>query len=333
MYTINGKNYRVLAALERITSKDSFTHQENKIGTAAGAWEWHIGSKNDLSMFDFFNGHNFSVRCFLKKSDLVWLMNELYSEYQHPSQLYRGVARFHELWNVRMNEINTLSEFEFFLFREHDRRDPIDQRLYAKRPGTDAEGDEIYGLIRKIALPNLTFISILKLIADDGELLYYFKIFPEFYNEEIEISIDSVIINEINESPLIQETEKDQLIKSRIGQGIFRSQLIEECKFCPITGIDDSRILVASHIKPWRISTNRERLYVKNGLLFTPTFDKLFDFGFITFTNEKRIIISPWISQENIDKLRITNNQEFPLLPIEGREDFLNYHRTIIFKV
>ena len=39
--------------------------------------------------------------------------------------------------------------------------------------------------------------------------------------------------------------------------------------------------LVASHTKPWRDSTNEERLDGENGLLLTPTIDHLFDKGFI----------------------------------------------------
>jgi len=225
-----------------------------------------------------------------------------------------------------------LNEYSFFTFSEHDTRDPNDQRLYAKRPGNIGIGDDIYGLIRKLALPNLTFISILKLKAQDGEVLFYFKIFPEYIDERLETPNETQIIREIENSELIPVTEKTQLIKARIGQGIFRTKLLEDCKFCPITGIDDSRILIASHIKPWKVSNNYDRLFVKNGLLFTPTYDKLFDNGFISFNLEKLIIISPWISQENRARLNISNEQEFPLLQTTGREDFLEFHRISIFK-
>jgi len=331
-YNINGKIFQLIDTLERIPSKDSFTHQDNKIGEGSGAWEWHVGSKNDAKRYEFFGGKNFDVRCFLRKSDLLWLMNELREEYLMPSYLYRERARFSEIWTSRVSEINELSEFVYFRFREHDRRDPLDQRLYAKRPGDDVEGDNVYGLIRKLALPYVTFVSILKLRAYDGEELFYFKIFPEYLDEKFETSKDEEIINSIKESKEVNETEKTQLIKSRIGQGVFRSKLLEECNICPITGVDDSRFLIASHIKPWKLSTNYERLYEKNGLLFTPTYDKLFDNGFISFTIDKKIIVSPWISAENKVRFNLIDGQEYPLLPSSGRELFLEFHQANIFK-
>ncbi len=50
----------------------------------------------------------------------------------------------------------------------------------------------------------------------------------------------------------ISNTEKEMIIKSRIGQGIFRDRIIQKYEHCIITGINDNRLLLASHIKPWR---------------------------------------------------------------------------------
>ena len=46
--------------------------------------------------------------------------------------------------------------------------------------------------------------------------------------------------------------------------------------------------LVASLCKPWRDSTNEERLEAENGLLLTPSIDHLFDRGFIGFEGAVR---------------------------------------------
>lgn len=122
--------------------------------------------------------------------------------------------------------------------------------------------------------------------------------------------------------------------KIRVGQSYFRARLLSEMKNCPITGIDDKRLLIASHIKPWVHSNNEERVNTKNGILLSPLFDKLFDkgIGLITFTLEKRILISNKISKENIAKLSIFQNQEIENLDINGREEFLEYHRKFIFQ-
>jgi len=129
----------------------------------------------------------------------------------------------------------------------------------------------------------------------------------------------------------ITTTTKDVLTKIRLGQAQFRKKLILSLKRCPITKIDDPRILNASHVKPWVMSNNRERLDIRNGLLLSPTFDKLFDRGFITFTLDKKILISNTISSKNIDRLGICNGQKIQDLPISGRKEYLEYHQQKIF--
>lgn len=41
--------------------------------------------------------------------------------------------------------------------------------------------------------------------------------------------------------------------------------------------VSDDRLLIASHIKPWAASDEKEKIDPKNGFMFTPTFDFLFD--------------------------------------------------------
>ena len=134
--------------------------------------------------------------------------------------------------------------------------------------------------------------------------------------------------------PNIANTERAALQTIRIGQSSFRKNLMEEMKCCPITGIDEPQILVASHIKPWSHSDNADRMNIKNGLLLSPLFDKLFDknVGLITFTPEKRVLISSQLSNKNANRLPIQHNQIIENLMTDGREDFLAYHRTHIFK-
>ena len=133
---------------------------------------------------------------------------------------------------------------------------------------------------------------------------------------------------------IIEKTEKIVTQKIRIGQNIFRNELIQEMGKCPITQINDKRLLIASHIKPWVHSNNEERINSKNGFLLSPLYDKLFDknIGLITFTPDKRILISNKLSKDNIAKLNIEHNQKITDLPINGRERFLEYHKKYIFQ-
>ncbi|WP_223553926.1 HNH endonuclease [Lysinibacillus sphaericus] len=103
-------------------------------------------------------------------------------------------------------------------------------------------------------------------------------------------------IQQFENLPILQ-TEKERLIKSRIGQGKFKKLLIErECK-CALCGVTDPRVLIASHIKPWSASTNEERLDVNNGLLLCPNHDALFDKHLISFDLQGKIAISQTLDE------------------------------------
>jgi hypothetical protein len=64
----------------------------------------------------------------------------------------------------------------------------------------------------------------------------------------------------IVEARTIPETTRKALIKARLGQGVFRQNLTRFEDHCRITGVTYQTHLFASHIKPWRESTNEERL-------------------------------------------------------------------------
>jgi hypothetical protein len=70
---------------------------------------------------------------------------------------------------------------------------------------------------------------------------------------------DDDLINQIRKNKSIPETEKQQLIMSRRGQGRFRAELERIEAGCRVTRVRDRAHLRASHIKPWQRSTNEER--------------------------------------------------------------------------
>ena len=137
--------------------------------------------------------------------------------------------------------------------------------------------------------------------------------------------------NKISENVNISKTERESIVKARIGQGKFREQLLEKYGSCIISGIDISKALVASHIKPWAVSTNEERVSVNNGLLLSATYDRLFDSGLITFANEGKLIISRFVSEENRNKLQIKNGQVYKLQSNMQMKNFLEYHNDVVF--
>lgn len=131
----------------------------------------------------------------------------------------------------------------------------------------------------------------------------------------------------------LDATEREALIKARVGQGDFRSALINRWGGCSVTGCGATELLVASHIKPWSLCANRnERLSPANGLLLLPTLDKLLDRGFISFDDQFRIMLSPQLKPGHLSQLNITSH-----LRLTGRANrdmlpFLRWHRANLFR-
>ena len=143
------------------------------------------------------------------------------------------------------------------------------------------------------------------------------------------------IIQEIDE--FIKEfkdlpaTERNAIVRSRIGQGEFRNKLIKYWGKCAVTGCKSTEVLKASHIKPWRYSDNGERLDKLNGLLLVPNLDSAFDNGLISFDNEGKIIISNLLNDSDRNKLGI--HTELCLSKIETQHiNYLKYHRQNVLK-
>jgi predicted restriction endonuclease len=129
----------------------------------------------------------------------------------------------------------------------------------------------------------------------------------------------------------INKTEKLRLIKSRVGQGVYRNNLMQIENKCRVTGLADFNYLIASHIKPWSHSSDNEKLDSNNGLFLSPHIDKLFDNGYIGFSSSGSIIISSKLNTRvlelwNIDKglnVGVFNKQQ---------QKHLEYHRANILK-
>ena len=90
------------------------------------------------------------------------------------------------------------------------------------------------------------------------------------------------------------DTERDALIKARVGQGKFRKDLVARwAGACAVTGLSRPELLRASHIKPWSGSNNQERLDVHNGLLLSAAYDAAFDARLIGFKPDGTVYLAP----------------------------------------
>jgi hypothetical protein len=131
---------------------------------------------------------------------------------------------------------------------------------------------------------------------------------------------------------MFQGTEREQLVKQRIGQDVFRDALFKYWKCCcAITALDIPEMLRASHIKPWAdCDTDSDRLNVYNGFLLSANYDALFDKGLITFDEKGNIIYSAKLNESQI--IDIGGNKHKALRWIDERHlHFLEWHRSHIF--
>jgi hypothetical protein len=101
---------------------------------------------------------------------------------------------------------------------------------------------------------------------------------------------------------------------------------------CRVSGVANDQFLIASHIKPWRTATNQERLDGQNGLLLCPNIDFLFDRGFISFSDEGTLLVSPVADTGCLRRLGVpvdgpVNVGQFSL----RQKEYLSFHRRNVF--
>lgn len=129
----------------------------------------------------------------------------------------------------------------------------------------------------------------------------------------------------------VSKTKRETIINARLGQQHFRRQLIQRWQSCSVTDINKRDVLLASHIKPWRLSSDGEKLDAYNGLLLTPALDRLFDKGIVTFRQNRKIVLSNQLTSWEYQKMGIDSSMELRELPVRTN-DYLEYHRDAIFK-
>lgn len=143
------------------------------------------------------------------------------------------------------------------------------------------------------------------------------------------------ILDDKAEEELNQEdlpiVEKHQLIVARRGQGIFRSGLETIEKACRLTGVNDKRFLIASHIKPWRDSDNREKLDKNNGLLLSPHADKLFDNGWISIDKKSKLMCTTTEIENLMQKWGLDLRRNVGVFN-KRQLEYLDYHREVVFR-
>ncbi|QCE33174.1 hypothetical protein FAI41_05940 [Acetobacteraceae bacterium] len=101
------------------------------------------------------------------------------------------------------------------------------------------------------------------------------------------------------DNDFLPKTEKERLVKVRLGQYLFRKKLDEFWHgSCALTGFKQRQALRASHIIPWREKASY-RLDPDNGLLLRADIDALFDSYLISFTSAGELLLARQLERED----------------------------------
>ena len=88
----------------------------------------------------------------------------------------------------------------------------------------------------------------------------------------------------------------------------------------------------AGHCKPWRDSSDSERLDGENGLLLTPTIDHLFDRGFISFATDGRLLVSPVAHRKSLARMGVPLGERVNVGPFSaGQRRYSEFHHERVF--
>jgi len=149
-------------------------------------------------------------------------------------------------------------------------------------------------------------------------------------SSEIADLLDAEVLTSIANNPKLSVTERMQLAKARLGQGLFRERLLSYWKRCCVTSCTLQMVLRASHIKPWSQSSNIERMDIFNGLLLSPNADVIFDKGLISFKDSGQMLVSPQVSPEMLQAL--IGKTKATIAVTAQHAKYLAYHRKHRFR-
>lgn len=352
---IENIEYYIIDSIQNLRAEDSFIHRNNKLALFGGNGEArkYVGSYVDTSgqrLSTFFDYNNWGVtktengrrieypiiqdNCFFNKENLQRYLIDAKIEYQKQEQIYHNdIAKFYDEY---VKSIDDLSQ-ENIYFSIYDVSDHLENSKGYRR-GYIRSDDKIWAIWRKIVLPKISYLSILKIVPIDNidaKPKFYFRIFLDYQFRSI---VHPKLLSAEQQVELEQIAEKEVVKRiGRKGHQKYRLGVINYMPQCPFTLITDEILLRASHIKPYAVcmaeNNEKQALDYLNGLALTPTYDWLFDQGYITFMNDGSLICGTRLSRYTWEKLHINPNakNKMRIYP-EGREQYLEYHRKFVFQ-
>jgi len=328
-------NRQYIDAIE-VNVADSFVSRENKLGSGNGETRLYVGGRSIRS--DFFGEYGFKVFARLRKSELIRFLKEMKHEYKNPSLDYRGKDQLPNIWEERLATLLKLpnEEIDFYVYDTQRNSQTSDER----RIYIDSE-DDAYHFLHELPLSGSARVSIVK-YEENSKKVFEFKLIPDFDGYTMPpamIQIEREILNALGKEVIYPNTVTtvERLVIARVGQMNFRkSLLLSVAAKCAFTGITDPSLLIAGHIKPWSVSNSSERLSSQNGLLFTPTYDRLFNNGYISFEDNRSLLVSPLLSKSTVSLLGLVEGAEIGIALLGPnnmeRRGYMKFHREFIYR-
>jgi putative restriction endonuclease len=235
--------------------------------------------------------------------------------------------------------------------RRHSARDePLLFAYLASQPkGYIAPYKQIMVVARDLTLDEVLlpdFLNILDTRATEDALLGQDDL-PE--ETGLLLAESEQEVQEIEETFRLGELLTEKLVerKIRLTQHRFAQEVLHNCGrtcvfcgFAPHTLSDRSGLLRASHIKPWAVSNQRERVDVHNGLAACPLHDAAFDQGYLTvdgtYQIRKALVLQESIEHDYRVGTFFEDVLSISLLLPPGAKmparEYLEYHRIHCFK-
>lgn len=236
------------------------------------------------------------------------------------------------------------------------------QLPFGKLHSRNAEIVELAGLIGRtpsaVAMKLVNFASLDPAITTTGRTglgnasALDREVWDEFHTDWEKLALECAQLNQQlrkeHPAPLEPETSdvfdladftgetRRVLTEQRVKQTFFRRAVLASYRGrCCMSGLSDSRLLIASHIIPWS-KDKANRLNPSNGLCLSALHDKAFDKGLITLTDDFRVIVSEELnrSKEAFIKTVILPLNGRPIDPPERfmpQSEFIAWHRNKLF--
>lgn len=146
---------------------------------------------------------------------------------------------------------------------------------------------------------------------------------------DAEIEVDDTVTEKTRKKKLLKGGIREAKSYARIGQGQFREDVLALWNnTCPVTGVSKVDMLTASHVVPWSISTDEEKIDPHNGFPFSPAVDRLFDRGYISFDATGKLLVKAAITPAELEKLGVPGSMSISPLNTE-QMGYLARHRSL----